>query len=51
MNLCEYIKCEPPTVTNMVKWLEVNGFIYLKRDEHDARLMRFFYRQRQSYIM
>ncbi|MDR6717381.1 MarR family winged helix-turn-helix transcriptional regulator [Paenibacillus sp. 2003] len=42
MQLCEYLKCEPPTVTNMVKSLEQNGFIYRKRDEHDARVMRIF---------
>lgn len=42
MQLCEYLKCEPPTVTNMVKSLEQNGFIYRKRDEQDARVMRIF---------
>ncbi|MEO2203207.1 MarR family winged helix-turn-helix transcriptional regulator [Paenibacillus pabuli] len=42
MQLCEHLKCEPPTVTNMVKSLEHNGFIYRKRDEHDARVMRIF---------
>lgn len=42
MQLCEHLKCEPPTVTNMVKSLEQNGFIYRKRDEHDARVMRIF---------
>ena len=40
MQLCEHLKCEPPTVTNMVKSLEQNGFIYRKRDEQDARVMR-----------
>ncbi|WP_141501130.1 MarR family winged helix-turn-helix transcriptional regulator [Paenibacillus luteus] len=42
MQLCDHLKCEPPTVTNMVKSLEQNGFIYRKRDEQDARIMRIF---------
>ncbi|WP_405152337.1 MarR family winged helix-turn-helix transcriptional regulator [Paenibacillus sp. FSL K6-0108] len=42
MKLCEHLKCEPPTVTNMVKSLEQNGFITRKRDEHDARVMRIY---------
>jgi len=42
MQLCEHLKCEPPTVTNMVKSLEHNGFIYRKRDEKDARVMRIY---------
>ncbi|MGG4146269.1 MarR family winged helix-turn-helix transcriptional regulator [Paenibacillus algorifonticola] len=42
MQLCEHLKCEPPTVTNMVKSLEQNGFIYRKRDVQDARIMRIF---------
>lgn len=42
MQLCEYLKCEPPTVTNMVKSLEQNGFIYRNRDDKDARVMRIF---------
>jgi MarR family transcriptional regulator, organic hydroperoxide resistance regulator len=42
MQLSEHLKCEPPTVTNMVKSLEQNGFIYRKRDEHDARVMRIY---------
>ncbi|ACX65242.1 MarR family winged helix-turn-helix transcriptional regulator [Paenibacillus sp. Y412MC10] len=42
MQLCEHLKCEPPTVTNMVKSLEQNGFIYRKRDVHDARVMRIY---------
>jgi MarR family transcriptional regulator, organic hydroperoxide resistance regulator len=42
MHLCEHLKCEPPTVTNMVKSLEQNGFIYRKRDEQDARVMRIY---------
>ena len=42
MQLCEHLKCEPPTVTNMVKSLEQNGFIYRKRDDQDARVMRIY---------
>ncbi|MFD0048114.1 MarR family winged helix-turn-helix transcriptional regulator [Actinomycetes bacterium NPDC127524] len=42
MQLCEHLKCEPPTVTNMVKSLEQNGFIFRKRDEEDARVMRIY---------
>lgn len=42
MQLCEHLKCEPPTVSNMVKSLEQNGFIYRKRDDEDARVMRIF---------
>jgi MarR family transcriptional regulator, organic hydroperoxide resistance regulator len=42
MQLCEHLKCEPPTVTNMVKSMEQNGFIYRERDERDARVMRIF---------
>lgn len=42
MQLCEHLKCEPPTVTNMVKSLEKNGFIYRKRDELDSRVMRIY---------
>ncbi|MEK4365977.1 MarR family transcriptional regulator [Paenibacillus sp. FSL M8-0212] len=42
MQLSEHMKCEPPTVTNMVKSLEQNGFIYRKRDVQDARIMRIY---------
>ena len=42
MQLCEHLKCEPPTVTNMVKSLEQNGFIYRQRDKQDARIMRIY---------
>ncbi|TYP71913.1 MarR family winged helix-turn-helix transcriptional regulator [Paenibacillus methanolicus] len=42
MQLSEHLNCEPPTITNMVKSLEHNGFIYRKRDEKDARVMRIF---------
>lgn len=40
MQLRDHLNCEPPTITNMVKSLEQNGFIYRKRDEKDARVMR-----------
>ncbi|MFX4306699.1 MarR family transcriptional regulator [Exiguobacterium sp. A1_3_1] len=42
MQLCDHLKCEPPTVTNMVKSLEHNGFIVRKRDERDGRVMRIY---------
>jgi MarR family transcriptional regulator, organic hydroperoxide resistance regulator len=42
MQLCDHLKCEPPTVTNMVKSLEQNGFIIRKRDERDGRVMRIY---------
>ena len=42
MQLCEHLKCEPPTITNMVKSLEQNGFIYRKKDAEDARVMRIY---------
>ncbi|WP_077596014.1 MarR family winged helix-turn-helix transcriptional regulator [Oceanobacillus kimchii] len=42
MQLCDHLKCEPPTVTNMVKSLEQNGFIVRKRDERDGRVMRIY---------
>ncbi|MGF9696481.1 MULTISPECIES: MarR family winged helix-turn-helix transcriptional regulator [Paenibacillus] len=42
MQLSEQLNCEPPTITNMVKSLEQNGFIYRKRDEKDARVMRIY---------
>ncbi|UUD42535.1 MarR family winged helix-turn-helix transcriptional regulator [Bacillus pumilus] len=46
MQLCEHLKCEPPTVTNMVKSLEQNGFIYRQRDKQDARVMRIYLTQK-----
>ncbi|MFD1957549.1 MarR family winged helix-turn-helix transcriptional regulator [Paenibacillus thailandensis] len=42
MQLSQHLNCEPPTITNMVKSLEQNGFIYRKRDEKDARVMRIY---------
>ncbi|GGO07498.1 MarR family winged helix-turn-helix transcriptional regulator [Saccharibacillus kuerlensis] len=42
MQLCDHLKCEPPTVTNMVRSLEQNGFIYRKKDTQDARVMRIY---------
>lgn len=42
MQLSDHLKCEPPTVTNMVKSLEQNGFIIRKRDERDGRVMRIY---------
>ncbi|WP_308284174.1 MarR family winged helix-turn-helix transcriptional regulator [Priestia megaterium] len=42
VQLCEHLKCEPPTVTNMVKSLEQKGIIYRKRDEKDGRISRVY---------
>lgn len=42
MQLSDHLKCEPPTVTNMVKSLEQNGFIVRKRDALDGRVMRIY---------
>ncbi|MBB5178791.1 DNA-binding MarR family transcriptional regulator [Planomicrobium koreense] len=42
MQLADHLKCEPPTVTNMVKSLEQNGFIIRKRDGKDGRVMRIY---------
>lgn len=42
MQLTELLKCEPPTVTNMVKTLEKNGFIYRKKDTVDGRVSRVY---------
>lgn len=42
MQLTEYLNCEPPTVTNMVKTLENKGFVYRKRDAVDGRVSRVY---------
>lgn len=42
LQLSEYLKCEPPTVTNMVKTLEKNDLVYRRRDEEDARISRVY---------
>lgn len=42
MQLAEHLKCEPPTVSNMVKSLEQNGFIVRKKDAVDGRVMRIY---------
>ncbi|RAS74574.1 hypothetical protein A4R27_23965 [Priestia endophytica] len=36
------IKCEAPTVTNMVKALEQKGLVYRQRDEKDGRISRVY---------
>ncbi|WP_405157159.1 MarR family transcriptional regulator [Paenibacillus sp. FSL K6-0108] len=33
MQLTELLNCKPPAVTNMVKTLEKNGFVYRKKDQ------------------
>ncbi|WP_428912047.1 MarR family winged helix-turn-helix transcriptional regulator [Niallia sp. Krafla_26] len=42
VELCEQLKCEPPTVTNMVKALELKGLVYRQKDEKDKRVTRIF---------
>ena len=42
MQLTQYLNCEPPTVTNMVKTLEKKGFVYRKKDSNDGRVSRVY---------
>ncbi len=42
LQLCESLNCEPSTVTNMLKTLEKNGFVYRQRDSKDARISRVY---------
>ena len=42
MQLTEYLNCEPPTVTNMVKTLERKGIVYRKKDSVDGRVSRVY---------
>ncbi len=42
MQLTEYLNCEPPTVTNMVKTLEKKGFVFRKKDSADGRVSRVY---------
>lgn len=42
IQLCERLKCEPPTITNMVKALESQGFVYRERDQADGRVSRVY---------
>jgi len=42
IQLSERLKCEPPTVTNMVRTLESNGFVYRERDLADGRISRVY---------
>ena len=42
VQLCEHLKCEPPTVTNMVKALEQKGIVYRQRDVKDGRISRVY---------
>ncbi|MFD1861529.1 MarR family winged helix-turn-helix transcriptional regulator [Planococcus chinensis] len=50
MQLADHLKCEPPTITNMVKSLEQNGFIIRKRDEIDGRVMRIYLTEKGKEI-
>ncbi|OXM15216.1 MarR family winged helix-turn-helix transcriptional regulator [Paenibacillus herberti] len=40
--LCEHLKCEASTVTNMLKTLEKNKLVYRIRDDNDGRISRVF---------
>ncbi|MFK4997465.1 MarR family winged helix-turn-helix transcriptional regulator [Bacillus sp. N9] len=42
IQLSERLKCEPPTVANMVKALESYGLIYRQRDNTDGRVNRVY---------
>jgi len=42
MQLTELLNCEPSTVTNMVKTLEKEGFVYRKKDPVDGRVSRVY---------
>ncbi|MDQ0271408.1 MarR family winged helix-turn-helix transcriptional regulator [Cytobacillus purgationiresistens] len=42
VQLSEKLKCEPPTVTNMVKKLEGRGILTRKRDKSDGRISRVY---------
>ena len=42
VQLCEHLRCEAPTVTNMVKCLEKKGIVYRQSDESDGRVSRIF---------
>nr|WP_306798808.1 MarR family transcriptional regulator [Oceanobacillus saliphilus] len=42
MELREQLRCELPTVTNMVKTLEKKEFVYRKKDADDGRVSRVY---------
>jgi DNA-binding MarR family transcriptional regulator len=42
VQLCAHLKCEAPTVTNMLKALEQKGLVYRQRDEKDGRISRVY---------
>jgi len=42
LQLCEHMKCEPSTVTNMLNTLEKNNYVYRERDPADARVSRVY---------
>ena len=50
MQLTEYLNCEPPTVTNMVKTLEKKGFVYRKKDSVDGRVSRVYLTEKGSAV-
>ena len=50
MQLTDYLNCEPPTVTNMVKTLEKKGFVYRKKDSVDGRVSRVYLTEKGSAV-
>ena len=50
MQLTEYMNCEPPTTTNMVKTLEKKGFVYRKKDPADGRVTRIYLTDKGSAV-
>ncbi|MFK4341065.1 MULTISPECIES: MarR family winged helix-turn-helix transcriptional regulator [unclassified Paenibacillus] len=50
LQLCESLNCEPSTVTNMLKTLEKNGFVYRQRDSKDARISRVYLTAKGSQL-
>lgn len=48
--LCELMGCEPPTLTNMVKKLEVYGLVTRRKDSLDARVTRVFLTEKGSAL-
>lgn len=50
IHLSEWLNCEPPTVTNMVKTLEKKGFVYRKKDPVDGRVSRVYLTEMGSAV-
>lgn len=50
MQLTEWLNCEPPTVTNMVKTLEKKGFVSRRKDPVDGRVSRVYLTEKGSAV-